>query len=130
MTGHTCTQCSRPCGRTIECDTCSNRVHPECLGLHRNAYPASYYTCATCVREAAKIHVINDKISDAAHQLVWMKGMRVQCSSQDTYASGLHRYVKFGQEVCGKSPQQMLPPGDRGVDQPTLELFISWAATK
>lgn len=57
--------------------------------------------------------------------------MRVQESSQHTYASGLHRYVKFGIDVCGKTAAQMLPPGEgKSIDQPTLHLFISWAAAK
>lgn len=57
--------------------------------------------------------------------------MRVQESSQHTYASGLHRYVKFGLDVCGKPAHQMLPPGEgQSVDRATLHLFISWAAAK
>ena len=56
--------------------------------------------------------------------------MRVQESSQSTYASGLHRYIRFGLDVCNKPAQAMLPPGEQGVDMETLHLFISWAAGK
>lgn len=105
-------------------------MHPECLGLGRNAYPADAFTCATCVLAAAKISVVSDKAADVAHRLVWLRGMRVQESSQNTYASGLHRYVKFGQIVCNKPAHAMLPPGKAGIDLHTLEMFITWAAGK
>ena len=105
-------------------------MHPECLGLGKHAYPGDTFTCATCVLIDAKITSVSDKAADVAHRLVWLRGMRVQESSQNTYASGLHRYVKFGQTVCNKSAQAMLPPGAAGVDQHTLEMFITWAAGK
>lgn len=103
------------------------------MGLGKHAYPAGTFTCANCVGLAAKItsHCNTEQLTDAAHRLVWLKGMRVQESSQHTYASGLHRYVMFGQKVLGKSAAQMLPPKEgQGIDQCTLELFISWASTK
>lgn len=56
--------------------------------------------------------------------------MRVQDSSQHTYASGLHRYVRFGRDVCNQPAHIMLPPGDTGIDLAMLHLFISWAASK
>lgn len=73
---------------------------------------------------------MSDKVVDAAHRLVWLRAMRVQESSQSTYASGLHRYVRFGRDVCNKPAEAMLPPGNQGVDIETLHLFISWAAGK
>lgn len=73
--------------------------------------------------------MLHETVHAAAHRLVWLKGMRVQSSSQHTYASGLHRYVKFG-EICGKTVTEMLPPGSQGVDTHTLHLFLSWAAAK
>ena len=105
-------------------------MHPECLGLGKNAYPADTFTCATCVLVDAKIALVSDKAADIAHRLVWLRGMRVQESSQNTYASGLHRYVKFGQSLCGKPAHEMLPSGSAGIDLQTLELFITWAAGK
>ena len=125
-----CSVCNRSSGRTITCDTCNCQVHPQCLGLGQHAYPADTFTCAKCVLEAAKLEGLQESVKDAAHKLVWLRGMRVQNSSQNTYASGLHRYVKFG-ECCGKAAHELLPPGPAGVvDLPTLHLFISWAASK
>jgi len=125
-----CDSCNRNTGRIITCVSCNTAMHPECLGLGRHAYPADTFTCATCVLIDAKVTMVSAKAADVAHRLVWLRGMRVQESSQNTYASGLHRYVKFGQTVCNKSAQAMLPPGDAGIDQHTLEMFITWAAGK
>ena len=123
--------CYTSIGRMIQCSSCQASVHPACLGLSKHAYPAGTFTCANCVQEDAKIYGINEALTDATHRLVWLKGMRVQESSQHTYASGLHRYVKFGLSVCGKQPRDMLPPGEGvPIDMSTLHLFISWAAAK
>lgn len=73
----------------------------------------------------------NEQLTDAAHRLVWLRGMRVRVSSQNTYASSLHRYVRFGTSVCNKTPQELLPLAARkGADGPTVELFVSWASTR
>lgn len=73
--------------------------------------------------------MLSEAVQATAHRLVWLKGMRIQNSSQHTYASGLHRYVKFG-EICGKTATELLPSGAEGVDRNTLHLFLSWAAAK
>jgi integrase len=127
---HTCDVCNCSSGRLINCINCQACIHPPCLGLGRHAYPAQTFTCATCVLEEAKVAQVSEKTAEAAHRLVWLRGMRVQDSSQHTYASGLHRYVRFGRDVCNQPAQAMLPPGDQGIDRATLHLFISWAASK
>jgi hypothetical protein len=106
-------------------------VHVTCLGLNRNAYPAGVFTCAECVRFAAKLPAYaSEEATDAAHVLVWLKGNRVRESSQNTYASSLHRYVSFFVQQCNKPIGEVLPDGDRGVDAAEVQFFIAWAARK
>lgn len=79
-------------------------MHVTCLGLGRNAYPAGKFTCAECVKFGAKLpnDVPEKKLEAAAHQLVWLRGMRVRESSQNTYAPYLHRYVAVWMDKGGK----------------------------
>jgi hypothetical protein len=63
--------------------------------------------------------------------LVRLKGQRVKTSSQNTYASALHRFVKFVKEVLRIPIQDALPPGhDASIPGMTVQLFIGWAATR
>jgi hypothetical protein len=55
--------------------------------------------------------------------------MRVRDSSQNTYASGLHCYVKFWTDAGGKSLQQILPE-DSGMPMADIHLFLGWACSK
>lgn len=109
---------------------CKSKVHVTCLGLGKNAYPAGKFTCADCIMFAAKIPTnAHEQATSAAHTLVWLRGKRVRDSSQDTYASGIHRYVKYITDICQKSVEEALPEGrNEGVDTQTIQLFLSWAA--
>lgn len=114
----------------VTCAECETKIHVTCLGLGNNAYPAGVFTCADCILFAAKIpDTANEQATQAAHTLVWLKGKRVRDSSQDTYASGIHRYLRYMTEICHKSVEEALPEGiDQGVDTETIQLFVSWAA--
>lgn len=70
-------------------------------------------------------------IQDAAHKVVWLRGMRVRESSQNTYASALHRYVKFWTDYSHKKPADILPPGAvDGVPAADVHLFLGWACSR
>jgi hypothetical protein len=116
----------------VTCLECKSKVHVTCLGLGKNAYPAGKFTCADCIMFAAKLpDNPHEQAVQAAHTLVWLRGKRVRVSSQDTYASGIHRYVKYMSDICHKSLEEALPEGtDEGIDTKTVQLFISWAASR
>lgn len=69
-------------------------------------------------------------MEDAAHRVVWLLGMRVRESSQQTYASSLHRYVKFWKDVGGKSLSQILPAGADSIPKADVHLFLGWAMSR
>lgn len=71
------------------------------------------------------------KAAELAHQVVVLKSFHVADSSLTTYASSLHRFVKFGQDRLGVPPHAMLPtrPGEV-VPQSRVELFIAYAADR
>lgn len=128
-----CSICNsvRAKARLLACRECKQHVHATCLGLGPNSYPAGTFTCADCVRFAAKLPAdASEQAHEAAHRLVLLRGMRVRDSSQNTYASSLHRYIKFWVEICGKPISEVLPEGDVGVAKQAVHLFISWAAGK
>jgi integrase len=80
---------------------------------------------------ACKITSPSQAAEQAAHMLVYLTANRVQTSSMDTYASAVHRFIKFGTTVGGKTMSELLPPGPQGViDTTMVKLFISWASTK
>jgi integrase len=56
--------------------------------------------------------------------------MRVRESSQNTYASSLHRYIKFWKDVGGKALSEILPPGARSVGTADVHLFLGWAMSR
>lgn len=88
--------------------------------------------CARCVKLAACIpdHASQD-VHDAAHMLVLLDAQRVQESSQHTYASSLHRFVKWATEKAKLPLQTVLPPGKKGVvDADQVRLFMAWASAR
>lgn len=118
-------------GRRVTCCDCNMAVHVTCLGLGRNAYPAGSFTCADCVKADAKLpDDVPECITDAAHRLVWLRGMRVRESSQNTYASAVHRYIKFWQLQGGKTIDMILPQHEAGIRTGDLHLFLSWASSR
>jgi integrase len=54
--------------------------------------------------------------------------MRVRESSQNTYASSLHRYITFWQTQVGKTLEEILP--ETGIRTGELHLFLSYASAK
>lgn len=71
------------------------------------------------------------QVVDDAHFLVLLKSRSVQDSSKATYASGLHRWIKWGQDRVGLSPGQVLPPGPlETINTYHVQLFLSYAACK
>ena len=88
--------------------------------------------CADCVKNEAKLPTAaaaSEQAKEAAHMLVWLKGNRVAGSSQDTYASGLHRYVRFA-KATGIPLGLALPEGRDGMNTMHIQMFISWAASR
>lgn len=130
-TAPVCTVCQTTHNsRMLTCTECNSQVHVTCLGLGRNAYPAGIFMCADCVKNEAKLpNAVPEQAKEAAHMLVWLKGNRVAGSSQDTYASGLHRYIRFLQ-ATGISLKTALPGGKEGMNTMHIQMFISWAASR
>lgn len=64
---------------------------------------------------AAKVgdHTGFSRAAEAAHKLVMLKCMNLASSSQNTYASGLHRFIDFGLEIA-KIPMEEILPSARG----------------
>lgn len=117
--------------RSVQCRSCLLRLHTACLGLHPTAYPAGEFVCASCTLLANKIESPAETAVQAAHMLVYLSGHRVACSSMDTYAAAMHRFVHFCTVQCGKPIEDVLPQGQLGVvDAGLVQLFISYAATK
>ena len=127
--------------RVLSCAGCGSGVHPGCLGLSPHAYPAGVFQCAACVLLSTRLEVGGTSLPapsqpsksavEAAHNLVWLKGKRVQDSSQATYASALHRYVHFAVAELGLPVEAALPPGV-GIPPPrsTVQLFVAWAVQR
>lgn len=106
---------------------CDSTVHTACLGIHRHGYPSGSFVCADCYLCEAKLPSNTDwnKALGLAQKLVTYKATRVANSSQDTYASGLHRFIKFGRDRLGLSPAQLLPEDpELVVPQHLIELFV------
>lgn len=117
--------------RTIQCRSCLHRFHAQCLGLHGTAYPAGEFLCASCNLFANRIPSPTCEALNAAHMLVYLTGHRVACSSMDTYASAMHRFVHFCTTCLGKPISEVLPPGVHGViDCELVKLFIAHAASR
>ena len=86
--------------------------------------------CADCIKFAAQIpsHASED-VTDAAHMLVYLDAQRIRESSQNTYASSLHRFVQWATQKAKKPMAQVLPPGKKGaVDLQLVRLFMAWAS--
>ena len=100
------------------------------MGAH--AKPAGLFVCASCVMLAACIpSSASQDVHNAAHQLVSLDAKRVQGSSQHTYASSLHRFVKWATDKAKLPIDKVLPPGKRGVVDPGLvRLFMAWASAR
>ena len=115
------------------CEGCNAPTHTACLGLGPQAYPGGFFQCAQCVLLSAHLEVGQASLhaQENAHMLVWLRAKRVTDSSQATYASGLHRYVRYAQEVLLLSPESVLPPkSNQGPLQEHVELFIAWGASE
>lgn len=56
--------------------------------------------------------------------------MRVRESSQDTYASDIHTYIKFWRDMGGRGLQDILPEGNTGVTTADVHLFLGWAMSR
>lgn len=116
----------------VRCTQCKTAVHTTCLGLGRHAFPAGHFTCASCVRFESKVAVPNTSAArEVAHQLVNLRAQRVQSSSEATYASGLHRYLRFSFDILELPAYVALPCGPtETIQQSHVELFVSWASTR
>ena len=118
--------------RMLMCEDCGGRWHPTCLGLGKHAKPAGLFVCANCIKLAAQIPAnATPDITDAAHMLVYLDAQRVQTSSQNSYASSLHRFVKWATDKAKKPVHEVLPPGKKGVvDVALVRLFMAWAGQR
>lgn len=131
-TGPSCLICEKKHPRMICCEDCKGYWHPTCLGMGRNAVPGGLFCCADCTLFAASIpkHADTD-IKEAAHMLVWLKSQRVRESSQNTYASSLHRFVKWATTKAGLRLEEALPPDKEGaVKTELVMLFMAWASSR
>ena len=134
-----CSCCSLPAGpaQLLACTGCGDRVHPTCLGLGMHAYPGGLFKCASCVLLSTQLEAgvetggATPAAWEAAHNLVWLKGKRVQDSSQATYASALHRFIHFGQTVL-QLPTHVLLPTEwgKGPTEHSVQLFVAWAVQR
>jgi PHD-finger len=116
-------------GRRVSCTECKESIHVTCLGLGRNAYPSGTFMCASCVQKDACLpDSVPESVSDDAHRLVWLRGMRVRESSQNTYASSLHRYIKYWQNGGSKTIDQILP--HTGIRKGDVHLFLAHASAQ
>ena len=107
-----CSLCqSKGKGNLVVCEGCNAPTHTTCLGLGPHAYPGGFFQCAQCVLLSAHLEVGQASLhaQENAHMLVWLRAKRVTDSSQATYASGLHRYVRYAQEVLLLSPESVPP---------------------
>lgn len=120
-------------GTLLTCLGCEARVHSTCIGLGKHAFLGGYFHCASCelALAAPTAKGLPQEAVDDAHFLVLLKSKSVQDSSQATYASGLHRWVRWARDRLHLAPDQVLPPG-RGetVSQSHVHLFIAYAARK
>ena len=107
-------------------------MHRTCVGVSRGSYPSSLFFCADCVLFECKLPDLpnSEKAVDVASDLVRLRAARVASSSQGTYASSLHRFVKWG-ALVGLNARTLLPPGEsEGVESCHYELFLAWAKDK
>ena len=129
-----CSLCqSKGKGHMVVCEGCNAPTHTTYLGLGPHAYPGGFSQCAQCVLLSAHVEVGQASLNaeENAHMLVWLRAKRVTDSSQATYVSGLHRYVRYAQVVLLLSPESVLPPKSKqGPLQEHVELFIAWAASR
>jgi integrase len=117
--------------RTVVCRGCAAAFHATCLGLHASAFPAGEFVCADCSLVACKVVHPTLQATQAAHMLVYLSANRVATSSMDTYASAMHRFVRFAINDCNLPRHIVLPPGPDGVVSTELvRLFLAHAATK
>lgn len=112
------------------CRLCDLRVHTTCLGLGRHAIPGGTFTCADCELLAVKLETAaSSALQASAHQLVWLKARRAQDSSQATYASGLHRFIRC--HITDFPLARILPCEDGvGLEPRLVQLFVAWASTR
>jgi hypothetical protein len=92
---------------------------------------AGEFVCAACTLVAAKVTAPTERALEVAEMLVYLKANCIKGSSQDTYASALHRYTHFATQVLGMPVSAALPPGPGGViPVGRIELFLAFAARK
>lgn len=86
--------------------------------------------CADCIKFAAQIpYNATEDVADAAHMLVYLDAQRTRESSQNTYASSLHRFIQWATLKAQMPLQEVLPPGKQGVvDLQLVRLFLAWAS--
>lgn len=120
-------------GTLLTCLGCTAIVHSTCIGLGRHAFLGGYFHCASCelALAAPASKGIPQAVVDDAHYLVLLKSKGVADSSQATYASGLHRWIKWGTDRLHLQPYHVLPPG-RGasINMAHVHLFVAYAARK
>jgi hypothetical protein len=62
---------------------------------------------------------------------VWLDSRRVQEPTRATYAAGLQRFLKFGEDALGVGSEELLPRARGAVpDEKAVVWFISWAASR
>jgi integrase len=100
--------------------------------MGKNAMPGGLFCCADCTLFSASIpETAATEVKEAAHMLVWLQSQRVRDSSQNTYASGLHRFTKWATTKAGLDMNDILPPTKHGVVRTDLvKLFMAWACTR
>ena len=87
--------------------------------------------CATCTLLAAKIFSPSERLLNDAHHLVYLKANRVCVSSEDTYASALHRFVHYATTIAGLPVVVARPPGADGcIPLPLIRVFLGYASRK
>lgn len=118
----------------MQCVLCEGYAHLQCLGLNKHAFPAGCFTCADCTLIDAKVGTAQrmpfSRAREAAHQLVRLQSQPVQESSLATYASALHRFVRFATSTLGYSINEALPQGRAGVPPKAIHLFLAWASSR
>ena len=131
-----CGECAAPITQStrvprLQCTSCDQHYHRECLGLHATACLAGEFVCAPCTLLAAKVGVHSDAALEAASTLVYLKASVQKGSSLDAYATALHRYTNCMVTQFGLQVHEALPRG-AGAVVPTehIELFLGWAARK
>jgi hypothetical protein len=100
--------------------------------MGKHAKPGGVFACAACIRFAAFLPAeANQDVHEAADMLVLLDAQRVRESSQNTYASSLHRFASWATMKAKIPIDQVLPPSKAGaVPIELVRLFMAWATTR